>query len=106
MTAGDAGGLSLRRRWARRGLFHGDRRLLRLRGLSRAEAAWLARAIRHLGLAPELEAAVAWYPRAAGVLERAASERLWVTAETVDALLAERAGQGLWPGPGQPAPPS
>jgi DNA helicase-4 len=83
--------LSVRRRWFRRSLHDGDRRILRLRGLSNAEAAELAQALTHLSLA----AAVAWRDSVTGLLDRARTEQRWVPTETIDAFLAARPAPGL-----------
>ena len=86
----DASTLEVRRGWFHRTLHHGGKPVLRLRGLSRAEARNLELAVRQLALTPAVEAAVAWHAAATQLLDTARKEQRWVSAEALDALVASR----------------
>ncbi len=69
--------------------------LVRLRGITKTEAAALSRALRRLPLAPAIADAVAWYAVVAQLLGGARLEQRWISAEAVDALAAARPEPGL-----------
>jgi DNA helicase-4 len=86
----DASTVEVRRSWFHRTLRHGGQPVLRLRGLSRAQARDLELAVRHLALTPAVEAAVAWQATVTELLDNARKEQRWVPTEVSDALVASR----------------
>ena len=86
----DASTLEVRRSWFHRTLHHGGQPVLRLGGLSRAEARNLERAVRQLALTPAVEVAVAWHAATTQLLDTARKEQRWVSTEASDALVASR----------------
>lgn len=86
----EASRLEVQRRWFRSTLCDDGQPLLRLRGISNAEASALARAIRRLALTPAIADAVAWYEAVTRLLTRSCAEQRWIPSEAVDALLAIR----------------
>ena len=95
ITSADAARLEVRRRWLQWRLHDGSELLARLRGISKAEAAGLSRALRLLYLTPAVDDAVAWYGAVGHLLAGARSEQRWIPAEAVDALTAARPAPGL-----------
>jgi DNA helicase-4 len=90
VASADASTLEVRRSWFHRTLHHGGQPVLRLRGLSRAEARDLRLAVRHLALAPAVEAAVAWHAAATQLLGTARKEQRWIPTEALDALVTSQ----------------
>ena len=84
----DAARLTVRRRWFRWVLDNEGQPLVRLRGITKTEAAALSGALRRLALTPAIADAVAWYAGAAQLLTGARIEQRWISTETVDALVA------------------
>jgi DNA helicase-4 len=64
--------------------------IVRLRGINRLHASELARAFRHLALAPSVADAIAWHAAVDDVLARGRAEQRWIPTEAIDALLATR----------------
>ena len=95
ISSANAARLKVRRRWFRWVLHNQDQPLVRLRGITKTEAAALSRALRRLALTPAIADAVAWYAAAAQLLTRARTEQRWISTETVDALVATRPEPGL-----------
>src|SRR5690348_8626829 len=90
MSSAEAARLEVRRRWFRWSLHNGGQQLVCLRGITKAEASALARAVRLLALAPAIAGAVAWHAAVTQLLAGASTEQRWVSAETVDAVRAAR----------------
>ena len=95
ISSTNAARLKVRRRWFRWVLHNEDQPLVRLRGITKTEAAALSRALRRLALTPAIADAVAWYAAAAQLLTGARTEQRWISTETVDALVAARPEPGL-----------
>ena len=95
LSSTNAARLKVRRRWFRWVLHNEDQPLVRLRGITKTEAAALSRALRRLALTPAIANAVVWYAAAAQLLTRARTEQRWISTETVDALVATRPEPGL-----------
>ncbi len=85
----------MRRRRFRWRLHDEGQPLVRLRGITKIEAAALSRALRRLPLAPAIADAVAWYAVVAQLLGGARLEQRWISTEAVDALVAARPEPGL-----------
>ena len=68
ISSANVGRLEVRRRWFRWSLHNEGQPLVRLRGITRIEAAALSRALRRLPLAPAIADAVAWYDVVAQLL--------------------------------------
>jgi DNA helicase-4 len=86
----EASRLHVRRRWFRWSLHDDDQLLIHLRGMTKPEAAALARALRRLPLTPAIAEAVAWHAAAVRLLAASRAERRWIPTEAVDALLSTR----------------
>src|SRR5580658_629214 len=95
ISSTNAARLKVRRRWFRWVLDNEGQPLVRLRGITKTEAAALSGALRRLALTPAIADAVAWYAGAAQLLTRARIEQRWISTETVDALVATRPQPGL-----------
>lgn len=95
ISSTNAGGLEVRRRWFRWSLYYDGQPLVRLRGITKTEAATLSRALRRLVLRPAIADAVAWYAAVTQLLAGARIKQRWISTETVDALLATRPEPGL-----------
>lgn len=91
----NAARLEVRRRWFRWSLHNDGQPLVRLRGITKTEAAALSRTLRRLALTPVIAGAVAWYAAAAQLFAKARAEQRWISTETVDSLLATRPEPGL-----------
>src|SRR4051794_10817399 len=70
--------LKVRRRWLRWALYDATGMLVRLRGMSGAQASDLARAVRRLAAGPGVDAAVVWHAAAATVIDRAIAQQRWI----------------------------
>ena len=95
ISGASVGRLEVRRRWFRSRLFNEGQPLVRLRGITKIEAAALSRALRRLPLGPAIADAVAWYAVIAQLLDGARLEQRWIPAEAVDPLVAARPEPGL-----------
>ena len=95
ISSPNVGRLEVRRRWFRWGLHNEGQPLVRLRGITKIEAAALSRALRRLPLAPAITDAVTWYAVVAQLLGGARLEQRWISTEAVDALVAARPEPGL-----------
>ena len=95
ISSANVGRLEVRRRWFRWSLHNEGQPLVRLRGITKIEAAALSRALRRLPLAPAIADAVAWYDVVAQLLGGARLEQRWISTEAVDALVAARPESGL-----------
>ncbi len=91
----EAARLEVRRRWFRWSLRNEGQPLVHLRGITKTEASALSRALRRLAVTPAIADAVAWYAAVTQRLAGAHTERRWIPAETVDALLATCPEPGL-----------
>jgi DNA helicase-4 len=91
----EASHLDVRRRWFRPSLRYDGRQLVRLRGVRRADASTLTRALRRLALAPAITEAIGWHTAVTQLLATARIQQRWVPTEAVDALLATRPEPGL-----------
>jgi DNA helicase IV len=85
---------ALERRWWRWNLRHAGT-VVRLRGLSRDDAAEITLALRRLGLVPELAAAVAWARSVTEHVAETQEKQRWFTTEETDRLRAARPQQQL-----------
>jgi DNA helicase IV len=95
VAGADVGRITLERRWWRWQLRDTDGTAVRLRGLSRDDAAEIALALRRLGLVPPLAAAVAWSRDVNEQLADAQEKQRWFTTEETDRLKAARPEQQL-----------
>jgi DNA helicase IV len=95
ISSADADRLEVRRRWFRWRLYNEDQPLVRLRGITKTEAAAPSRALRHLPLAPAITEAVAWSTAVGQLVAGARAEQRWIPTEAVDALVAVRPEPGL-----------
>jgi len=95
MSGTNAAGLEVRRRWFRWRLYNEGQPLVRLGGITKAEASALSRALRCLALTPAIADAIAWYAAVARLLAGARMKQRWIPAETVDALVTTRPEPGL-----------
>jgi DNA helicase IV len=95
ISSTNAARLKVRRRWFRWVLDNEGQPLVRLRGITKTEAAALSGTLRRLALTPAIADAVAWYAGAAQLLTGARIEQRWISTETVDALVATRPEPGL-----------
>ena len=95
ISSANVGRLEVRRRWFRWRLHDEGQPLVRLRGITKIEAAALSRALRRLPLAPAIADAVAWYAVVAQLLGGGRLEQRWISTEAVDALVAARPEPGL-----------
>jgi DNA helicase-4 len=95
ISSRNAARLEVQRRWFRWELRNEGRPLVRLRGITKTEAAALSRALRLLALTPAIADAVAWHAAAAQLLTGSRIAQRWIPAETVDALVATRPEPGL-----------
>lgn len=95
ISSTNAARLEVRRRWFRWSLHNDGQPLVRLRGITKTEATALSRMLRRLALTPAIDDAVAWYAAVTQLLARARTDKRWISAETVDALLTTRPEPGL-----------
>ena len=95
VSGANAGRVEVRRRCFRWRLRDEGQPLVRLRGITKIEAAALSRALRRLPLAPAIAGAVAWYAVVAQLLGGARLEQRWISTEAADALVAARPEPGL-----------
>jgi DNA helicase IV len=91
----NAARLEVRRGWFRWRLYSEGQPLVRLAGITKTEAAALARALRRLALAPAIADAVSWHAAVAQLLAGAGIKQRWISTEAVDALVATRPEPGL-----------
>jgi DNA helicase-4 len=91
----EAARLEVRHRWFRWSLRNDGQQLAQLRGITKGQASGLSRALRLLALTPAIAGAVSWHSAAAQLLAKGRTEQRWISAETVDTLLATRPQPGL-----------
>jgi DNA helicase IV len=94
VASADVERVVLERRWWRWQLRYGAT-VVRLRGLSREDAAEIRVALRRLGLVSELSAATAWARSVTERLQEAQGQRRWFSTEETDGLLRARPEQRL-----------
>lgn len=86
----DCGDLSVRRGWFVAALTKGGKRVLKLPGLSRADAASLDSAIRRCSLSPQIAAAVRWHDDYHRLIATALADQRWISREQLDELTKAR----------------
>ncbi len=91
----DAFGLVVRRRLLGWSLQDDGRRVVRLRGMRKAQASALARVLRRLVVLPEVAAAEAWQASVVGLVAWGRAAQRWIPSESVDALLSMRPNRQL-----------
>ena len=94
-SSSEASRLEARRRWFRWSMYDDGGRVVRLRGINRADAARLNLSLRLLVLTPEVASAVLWQRNVTEVVGRSLADSRWLPSEVVDKLGARRPVPGL-----------
>jgi DNA helicase-4 len=90
VSGSEAARLEVRRRWFRWFIDDDGRPALRLRDVTRADAARLKLSLRVLALSEEIAFARAWQDDVTGVVERSLADQRWLPTEVIDDLDARR----------------
>ena len=95
VSSSEASRLEARRRWFRWFIDDDGRPAVRLRGITRADAARLNLSLRVLALRPEIAFALSWRDDVTEVVGRSLADQRWLPTEVVDDLEARRPAPGL-----------
>lgn len=91
----EASRLEARRRWFRWSLYDDGHPAVRLRGITRTNAAKLSLSLRVLALTPEIAVALSWQQAVTAVIDGALAEQRWLPTEAIDDLETRRPAPGL-----------